>query len=385
MSYRPEARWLEKYLRWQLNASNDQGQRKSFTCYRPGMVGKRMCQDKADAWIRSGVLSSSKEVRDHLDDYCVFLKKYATISDYRPRINHVNNYIKPVVGDMRITQVSEADWESILRRAYNKGLSHKYISNIRSTIIHFCKYAKKNKFLSSIPEIDTRIYRSAPRGMRRILSPEDISTLFSSDHEKMLVSGEEVACNNIQLFRTYVLSGFRPGEALGLKKQDIDFDDKTITLARSVNFYGELTRGKTDNARRTICMAPQLESVILEQIHRTKHINSDYVFPDTCEDRLGIPQLQARVHNEWKRWTSYNVTGYCSLYELRHTLYSYAKNYLSEERLKEYFGHSESMNSSEVYGHEVYIELKRTAIMLTTVFDSLLPSGGTNPVQMSLF
>ncbi|NLG19739.1 MAG: tyrosine-type recombinase/integrase [Fibrobacter sp.] len=301
------------------------------------------------------------------------MKKYATISDYRPRINHVDNYIRPVVGDMRISQVSEADWESVLRRAHNKGLSHKYISNIRSTIIHFCKYAKKNKHLSSIPDIDPRIYRSAPRGTRRILSPDDIRILFSSEHEMMLVAGEEVPCENILLFRAYVLSGFRPGEGLGLRKKDINFDDKTITLERSVNFYGEITKGKTDNARRTICMAPQLESVIRSQLHRTEEIKSEYVFPDTSTERIGMPQLQKRVHYDWKRWTAYNLNNYCSLYELRHTLFSYAKNHLSEERLKEYFGHTESMNSSEVYGHAVFIELRRTAELLSNVFSSLIP------------
>ncbi len=373
MSYRPEARWFEKYQRWQLNASNDQGQRKAFTCYRPGKIGKRMCQDKADAWIQSGVLSSSKRISDHLENYCDYLKQYATISDYRPRINHVNNYIRPVVGDKRISYVSEADWESVLRRAHNKGLSHKYISNIRSTIIHFCKYAKKNKLLPSVPDIDPRIYRSAPKGTRRILSPIDIRILFSSEHETMLVAGEEAPCNNILLFRTYVLSGFRPGEALGLQKQDISFADKTITLGRSVNFYGEITKGKTDNARRTICMAPQLESVIRSQLLRTEGIKSEYVFPDTRKERLGMPQLQKRVQYDWKRWTEYNLENYCSLYELRHTLFSYAKNHLSEERLKEYFGHTESMNSMEVYGHSVYIELERTAKLLSEVFSGLLP------------
>lgn len=373
MSYRPEARWLEKYRRWQLNASNDQGQRKSFTCYRPGMVGKRMCQDKADAWIRSGTRVSSKRICAHLDAYCEFIKKYATISDYRPRINHVDNYIRPVVGDLRFSQVSEADWESVLRRAHNKGLSHKYISNIRSTIIHFCKYAKKNKHLSSVPEIDSRIYRSAPKGERNILSPKDITILFSPQHENMMVNGEEIPCDNICLFRTYVLSGFRPGEALGLKKQDVDFEKNTITLERSVNYYGEITKGKTDNARRTICMVPQLRIVIQDQMRRTKNIKSDCIFPDTREDRLGLPQRQVRVYQEWRRWTAYNLDSYCSLYELRHTLFSYTKNHVSEERLKEYFGHTKSMNSSEVYGHAIYMELRRTAQLLSVVFSDLLP------------
>ena len=374
MSYRPEARWLENQKRWQLSATNDQRQRKSFICYRKGMAGKRECQDKADAWIQSGVLSSSKKIDAHLDAYCEFIKKYATVSDYRPRINHVNNYMRPVVGDMSFSQISEADWESVLRRANNKGLSHKYISNIRSTIIHFCKYSKKNRLISSLPEIDSRIYRSAPKGSRTILSPQDIRILFSPGHERLLINGEEVQSPNICLFRTYVLSGFRPGEALGLKKSDVCFEKNTITLQRSLNYYGEITVGKTDNARRKICMVPQLREVIQDQLNRIRDINSDYLFPDQNKDRLGQPQLQSRVYTEWRRWTSHNAENYCSLYELRHTLFSYAKNHLSEERLKEYFGHTESMNSTEVYGHSVYIELERTANLLSEVFSGLLPS-----------
>lgn len=62
MSYRPEAHWLEKYHRWQLNAYSDAGQRKSFTSGVPGRNGKRQCQDKADAWVRSGTISTSEKL-----------------------------------------------------------------------------------------------------------------------------------------------------------------------------------------------------------------------------------------------------------------------------------------------------------------------------------
>lgn len=383
MSYRPEANWLDKYHRWQLNAYNDNGLRKSFSSSIPGRSGKRACQEKADEWIRSGAILASETVGYYLDGYCTYLKKYATISDYRPRCTHIENHIRPVIGDIRLTRITEANWESILRRAVGKGLSHKYISNIRSTIIHFCGYAKKRKLLSSIPELETRMYKNATRGKRRILSPHDIDILFSPDHENYLFAKNEVRCSNICLFRVYVLSGFRPGEALGLKKEDINLKNHTITISRSINFYGEITAGKTENAQRTICMMPQLEAVIVDQLERTSHIKSEYVFPDQNEARLGLPQRQTYVHKDWQRWTSYNIESYCSLYELRHTLYSYAKNHLSEEHLKEYFGHTESMNSSEVYGHAVYIELQRTAGLLTQVFGNLLPATALYTSQLS--
>lgn len=383
MSYRPEANWLDKYHRWQLNAYDDTGVRKSFSSSVPGRSGKRLCQEKADEWIRSGVISTSETLGFYLDEYCTYLKKYATISDYRPRCTHIENHIRPLVGDIRLTKITDADWESVLRRAVSKGLSHKYISNIRSTIIHFCKYARKRKQLSYVPELETRMHKNASRGKRRIINPQDIHVLFSPDHENYLFAKNVVGCSNICLFRAYVLSGFRPGEALGLKKENICLEDHTIRISQSINHYGEITAGKTENAQRTICMMPQLEAVIVDQLERTSHIKSEYVFPDQNEARLGLPQRQTYVHKDWQRWTSYNIESYCSLYELRHTLYSYAKNHLSEERLKEYFGHTESMNSSEVYGHAVYIELQRTAGLLTQVFGNLLPATALYTSQLS--
>lgn len=274
---------------------------------------------------------------------------------------------------MKLSRITEANWESVLLQAVNNGLSHKYVSNIRSTIIHFCKFAKKRKYLAIIPELECRAYKNAPKGKRRILQPQDIALLFSPDHEMYRFRGSDIPCRNICLFRTYVLSGFRPGEAIGMLKTDIDFKKHAITISQAINCYGEITEGKTEKAQRTICMMPQLEAVLMDQINRTAHIQSLYVFPDQNPGRLGLPQQQNHVYKDWRRWVDHNIPNYCSLYELRHTLYSYAKDHLSEERLKEYFGHTDSMNSSEVYGHTVFIELERTAQMLTDVFNNLLP------------
>jgi len=374
MSYRPEANWLEKYSRWQLNAYNETGARKTFTTNTPGRIGKRICQDKADDWIRLGTISASDRLSTYLDNYLVFLNQYATKSDYRPRYTHIENHIRPILGNKKLSLITEADWESVLRRAASDGLSHKYISNIRSTIIHFCKFAKKRKFLTSIPEIDCNVFKNASKGKRRILQPEDIAILFSSNHVLYIFKKKEIVCRNIFLFRTYVLSGFRPGEAIGMLKSNVDFEKHSITVSQAINYYGEITAGKTDNAQRTICMMPQLEAVIKDQLNFTSHIKSDYVFPDQNESRIGLPQRQNQVYKDWCRWVSHNISSYCSLYELQHTLYSYAKDHVSEERLKEYFGHSESMNSSEVYGHTVFIELERTAQLMTKVFDNLIPN-----------
>jgi hypothetical protein len=183
MSYRPEAHWLEKYNRWQLNAYNDSGIRRTFSTNVPGRSGKRLCQEKADEWIRMGTISASDKLSTYLDNYLSFLKQYATKSDYRPRYTHVDNHIRPILGNMKLSRITEANWESVLLQAANNGLSHKYISNIRSTIIHFCKFAKKRKYLATIPELERRIQKCPERKAENTTATRYCTSLLPRSRE----------------------------------------------------------------------------------------------------------------------------------------------------------------------------------------------------------
>jgi|GEM_PF-2408495 len=82
MAYRPEANWLDKNNRWQINAYNEAGARKTFTSNTPGRTRKRMCQDKADEWIRLGTISASARLSICLDNYILFLKQYGKVNGF---------------------------------------------------------------------------------------------------------------------------------------------------------------------------------------------------------------------------------------------------------------------------------------------------------------
>lgn len=60
-----------------------------------------------------------------------------------------------------------------------------------------------------------------------------------------------------------------------------------------------------------------------------------------------------------------------TLHELRHTTVSLVKTELPEELLKRVVGHSKSMDTFGVYGHDVQGELDRAATILDTVFDRI--------------
>lgn len=256
MSYRPAAKWLKTQKRWQLNCYNDAGIRKTVCSYIPGRAGQKDCQDKADDWIRNDIISKTAKLEAYLAQYLTHLEIYSSKSDYVSRKVHIDNHISILLGNMKLAGITEADWELVLRRAAGRGLSHKYISDISGTIIHFCKWARKRKYLVAVPELDRSVYKRAPRGVRRILQVTDIPTLFSPFRVFCIFRGEEIMCRNIFLFRFLFLSGFRLGETIGLRKTDINIEEHTITISQAINYFGEVTAGKTINAQRTIYDTP---------------------------------------------------------------------------------------------------------------------------------
>ena len=76
----------------------------------------------------------------------------------------------------------------------------------------------------------------------------------------------------------------------------------------------------------------------------------------------------------YKHWLSYqrgNVIEQISLYELRHTFVSVCAENVPESLLKLVVGHSESMDTTGVYGHEVNGQLDRAIEASSSNFAAL--------------
>lgn len=78
----------------------------------------------------------------------------------------------------------------------------------------------------------------------------------------------------------------RPGEIIGLKWSDIKRKD--VNLKRSINVYGEVTKGKNDNARRSFQLTDFSQQVLNDQKEMLKQngITSNFVFPNEYGDNV---------------------------------------------------------------------------------------------------
>ena len=347
------AQWFSKYKYWKVTAQKD-GVRKQFYSNLPGRPGQREANAKADKWLDGGTAVNTR-ASALLSDFLETEQK-TSLSQYKKAEGIIRLYISPVIGQKRIDRVTFDDYQEIIDNAVDKGLAAKTISNIRSIVSQFAKYCRRKK-VSEVRTDDLDLSGGKRRLKKRILQPVSVAVLFTVDTCRL--KGTVVYDKYINAYRMMVATGLRPGELTGLQWSDIHGD--TIYLQRAVNVYGEVTRGKNDNAVRPVPIT-QIARRILEDQWQATGKSVGYIFDI---------QSQSTLRHRWHNYCTSNNIPYCSLYELRHTFVSLSSG-IPEGQLKQIVGHSQNMDTFGVYGHLVDGQLEDTGHRIDAVFDKIL-------------
>ena len=370
----PQPKWDSKHNKWILSIMID-GKRKQFVSRTPKMPGKRECRERCLEWLENGKSdNSSKCLKTAIDDY---LEDYITRHGSNEQIVNLSSifrsFLIPTLGNRKCGSLVFEDWQDIINNAkpiprYRKDgtvygktqkLSKKYLSSIKGAIISFCKWAYPRHYLKEIPT-DLYLPTDAPTVGKEILQLSDIEKLFTNPtglwYERAL------------MFE--VLTGWRPGEVLGLQKSDYDPATGIVTVNRSLNARGIITPGKNKNARRTIELTSEVKAILNEQLENTDYLESEWIF---CNP-LGDKPSQAAVRNCWKRIVKHKgLPEATTPYSLRHTFFTHTESYLPDRIIKSIFGHSQRTDSHALYGvHHVPEEAHEAAkrLAVTPIYKS---------------
>ena len=349
--------WLEKYKRWQIKVQKD-GERRTFTSSTPGRTGQRECNAKADAWLDDGIDNDRVKVNVLFDDYVEGLKLTTSKSNWMQVESIGNAWIKPNIGTKRIFSLNEHHLQTILDKAYASGKSKKTLSNIRSVITSFIKYCRKRKVCILVPE-DLSIPKGARYKGKTILQPDEIQKLFSED--ATVLFGMRTKDVYINAYRFQVLTGLRPGELIGLRWSDVH--KNTIHIQRSINYRGEETKGKNENAVRCITLSSMTKKILEDQKILTEHEETVFEIPS-----------HYRYEFRLARYCESNNIRKVTPYELRHTFVSVVKQ-LPDGQVKPIVGHSRNMDTFGIYGHELAGEGEKTAARIDRIFKKISKSG----------
>lgn len=118
------------------------------------------------------------------------------------------------------------------------------------------------------------------------------------------------------LYILLALTGLRPGEALALVPEHLNFTDGTILVPQQMVEKGEVSlRLKTKASRRSVKMFEPVKVALFEAM-ALNHLRSRFIF---CGP-MGRPMLERSVGDHpWRRALARAGVDYRVLYNLRHT------------------------------------------------------------------
>ena len=220
--------------------------RRYFYSSTPGRTGQREANRKADAWLEDGIGAKVGRVEDVYKLWIAGLKQTTSASNYEPIESRWRTWVLPIIGKKRVNALTDADLQTIVNKAAAAGKSRKTLQSIAGDLRAFCKFCRKAKLSTYLPE-DVQIPAGARLKGKKVLQPDDLVKLFSID--TTLYRGKRVHDDFIHAYRFAVLTGLRPGELLGLRWADIK--GSTVNISRAINVKGQETRGKNENACRS--------------------------------------------------------------------------------------------------------------------------------------
>lgn len=271
------------------------------------------------------------------DDVLEDKEKTLKGTSYRSYSSLLNSRIKPYFQDKKVNDIKPIDIDSfyktftdksslticncILKEAFNKAIINEYI-NTTPLIV-------KRPKLTSNYEIDP----------------------FSLDEINLLLNTAKGQFRNLLGLAFY--SGLRIGEIIGLKWEDVNFQDYTISVNRTIT-QGFMQTPKTKSSKRTIDMLSQAEQFLQNQ--KIKTGLSEFVFMSRL---LSSYKSTFQLNKEW-----FDLLKECKLkrrvlYQTRH---SFASNMLSNGETVMWvsfmLGHKNSSITLDKYSR--YVKKQRT-------------------------
>lgn len=354
---------------WIIKVQRD-GTQKQFTSCKPGRKGKLEAERKADEWLEKGLTGKDPRVAAAYAEFVESKRKEGKSSAWPTKLESMGRiHILPYIEHKKVSALVQNDWKDIMDKAAKKKfrgkpLSKKTLEDIRGAITGFATYCDDAGYQIR-PIKHLTIDPDAPVGERTILQPDGIKVLFAED--TIVNRGRKVFCWYINLWRLLLVTGLRRGEACGLQRDDRDGD--RLHIRRSINGFDEITRGKTDTAKRTVYITPTITKVLNDQaaLLRAAGIVSPWLFPDG-DGHMSSPN---NVYNSWDTYRRQHGIE-PTLHELRHTYVSLMQDVIPETALKRMVGHTEKMDTFGTYGHEVDGVTEKAAQLAEGVLKDLI-------------
>ena len=301
-------------------------------------------------------------------DYKRDILKESTLANYE---NVYYRHIKPSIGDIRLTNIDK----KLLRRLFGKlqqqDVSKKYLEIMKNIINNVFKYSIELEYLTYNP-CEKLELKLTQREVNQNVKKDRIKFLTQKQTEVLFDYAKKMKKKALPLYQIIVLTGMRIGEAICLRWEDVDFENKIIAVTKTFshaksNSIDSYTLTQTPKSKTSARKIPLCEDAVklLEEQRKSRYTNDEFVFISakgqpyrtTQNFNIGLKKLIERYNmTEMERSQKENRTPFLlpviSIHALRHTFATMCfKQGIPPKIVQTYLGHSTLSITMDLYTH----------------------------------
>lgn len=299
----------------------------------------------------SDIEQASNMVVDYWFEYWISVKEKTvrpnTVRNYKERYR---KNIKNVIGKKLLTEVKPLHCQLIFTNMADEGYRTSTLYQTRITLYNMLEFAKENDIIIHNP-----CKKSVKSDMGK---PSEKKEALSVDIQKQFLEKAKGQSYENQ-FRFILQTGLRTGELVGLKWKDVDFEEKTLKIERSMEYryttgVWQVGEPKSKSGYRTIPLTDEAIRILKSQ--KAKNQNIKYI-PDEWAEQVFLCRKGEPVKNStydtalFKICDKANIKRF-SMHVLRHTFATRCiEGGMLPKTLQKILGHSNIGITMNLYVH----------------------------------
>lgn len=190
--------------------------------------------------IEPADLSFSDFLDSWIENDCKVDLKQLTVENYQKKIRL---YIKPYLGSFRLKSIQKDNLQKLLVDLYNTGLAKNTLSVIKGILTKSMDYAVDNHYLQYSPASRLKLPKNQTPDTPTRYDPH---VYITKDRIKEIFERfPEGTSNHIPLMFGYKC-GLRIAEAFAICWEDIDLDNKTLSVNKQIQWHQDKQRTQKD-------------------------------------------------------------------------------------------------------------------------------------------
>lgn len=307
-------------------------------------------QQKEQAALEAAEAAKIKTLRQYAE--LVFLPALEVTCSELTRYNFTNTlktYVFPVLGSMKLPEITSAQITALLLKVQKRGLSHSTCVRVYSILNMLFKRAYLDETIDRNPM--DRVQR--PKPAKSEGKDQEISAYTGQELKYIMECLENEPLKWRAFIRLLIDTGCRRGEAAGLTWDNIDFQENSILIEKGLYYSpkkGIYTDTPKSGKKRKIFVDPSVME-LLKEIRRTQTFSGKDGFVFT-QDHSTAPMHPDSPTRYFKRFGQrYDIPDFHP-HKLRHSFASVAiTNGADVASVSEKLGHADKAITLRMYTH----------------------------------